>query len=227
MDFLLDKIHTLREMIFFTKEELLKLWFSGDLFNELVQKQYIVNIYQDFFSLNSNHVKLTSLTFILLCQKIMPEIYLTKESALIYHDVYFWNIRYKFFWMNSKDKDFELKIWDFRAKFIASNKDMLEGNIENVYLDIGNKAVGEHDNITCKIASIELALIDIFSRYPYEVDENTIDAMKFEPDEMTKKINIEKLLIMANKWDENLKKNINNFINWLSSWDYWRDTIVW
>lgn len=227
MKLFLEKLPKLREMVFFTKEELQEIWIKNEEFDKWLKKKYIKGIHLNLFSLSNEHVVMDEETYLYLFQKIDPSIYSTHLYALRHQNFWFWEIKERVFSTTNKDlfKKYEEE-WEAKCFYNTPNIWSEEDFIFENY-PLSNWPVWVINYKKIKMAKLELALIEYFMKYWYTIDENTIDAMGFMPDEIKKKINKNKLINMSLKCDITVQETVKNFINWLNSWNYERDRFIW
>lgn len=227
MKLYLEKLPKLREMVFFTKEDLEEIWIKNEVFNKWLKRKYIKEINYNLFSLSEEHIIMNEETYLYLFQKIDPSIYLTHLYALRHQNFWFWEKQTKFFSTKNKDlfKKYEEE-WRIKCFYNTSNIWNEEDFIFENY-QLSNWPIWVINYKKIKMAKLELALIEFFIEYWYIIDEDTIDAIGFIPDEINKKIDKKKLINMSLKFDITIQETVKNFINWLNSWNYERDTIIW
>lgn len=220
MKIYLEKLPKLREMVFFTKEELQEIWISNNVFNKWNKRKYIKNIYWDIFSLPEEHVVISEETYLSLFQKIDPSIYLTHLYALRHQNFWFWEKQIRIFSTKNKDifKKYEEE-WETKCFYNTSNIWNEDDFIFENYV-LSNWPVWTINYKKIKMAKLELALLELFMEYWYVISEDDIDAIGFMPDEIKKKLNKDKLIQMSLKCDIIVQETVKNFINWLNSWNY-------
>lgn len=220
----LEKLPILREMVFFTKEDLVEIWIDNNIFSKLLDWKLIRIIYYNIYSLNEEHVTINEKTLILFWLKYNEKSYISHESALKHHKIYLWKTILDF---STKNLDEDIFLFNKHIKYRKWSGLDNQDNVSLVRLDIGNRSVWKTSKLKYKIASPELALIDLFYSYDCVLSEEDIDAYGFNVSNILKIINNNILLDLANQCNKNVIITTKNFINWINSWNYERDTIVW
>lgn len=218
----LEKLPILREMVFFTKEDLVKIWIDNNSIEDFLNNKLIIEVYDFLYTLSEKFVILNEDTIKLFWLKYDKSAYISLETALDFHNVLFSNPSIVKFASNKPNKEIKFIQW-FPIRYFSSSW-LNEWDIIKTYYKSWNKAIWELSTTYLRIASLERSLIDLFYSKKKILDENTIDAMNFDFIELKKKINFSKLKEMSFLTKNNVViETTKNFINWINSNDYRRD----
>lgn len=200
----------LRNLIFFRKEEILNEEITNECFNDWVNQWYIINILDDIFSLPKDHIELTDISAMFFWLKYDNNSYISGETALEYYWLYLSTISWITFMSNKKyNIEIEKKSLFFYTTVIKNIKE----NIETKKINLSNSKIGINSKTNIRISNLELALIDYLSIRKYEMDEEDFRDSGLYLEEISKIIDKEKLLILANETNTDyIIKSVNNLL---------------
>lgn len=225
-DLFINKIHILRELIFFRKWDILEI--NENDFNKWIEKGFIINQYDDIYSLSEEHIELTKITRFFLMQKYFENSYISGCSALEDYWVYLaWN-RHHTIMLNKDINEDMLIIKNKRVFIYKTYVKNYEDLVNKKIIELWNRAMWLKSSCYLNIASLELALIDLFSIQKYVMNSFDFNEHWLYWEKIDKIINKEKLLDIAkNTNEEYIINSTKNFITWLKNKEYERFGTIW
>ena len=224
-DLFIQNIHILRELIFFRREDLPEI--NEVDFNKWITDWLIVNQYADIYSLPKEYVELTKTTRYFLMHKYFENSYISGRSALDdYWACLSWNVELTL--MTNKDVDkAELVVWNESVFVYKTYVENYSDFVSQKPIELWNKAMWLRSKCCLNIASLELALVDLFSTHKYVMDLFDFDKHWLYWERLDAITDREKLLKIAESTQEEFIINsTKKFITWLTNKEYKRIGLI-
>lgn len=203
--------HILRKKIFFSKEDVLSLWVSEEVFNSLLQERIIRHLANDIYALSREEVNLWSSVRYILADKLNKGAYITWLAALDYHNLLYWGYPWDYFTWEKREN---IDVDGSRVRIFIPTSKTPELDKVDYYITFP-LTEEKSDTYTIYFAKPEQALIDMFFN-SLCVEDGFQDGRLVKP-VLKVSINKNKLLKMAlETMDDKTIKSTKNLINWLN-----------